>query len=325
MLMVLAGSCLCLLAVGLSLSVGSRALGFTDVWRLLVAPDGSYDSHVLHDQRVPRTAVAAVVGVALALAGSLMQSVTRNPLADPGILGVSAGASLAVVTFVAVTGLTGLHHCLWAALVGAAVATLVVQVLAGTGRPGASPARLALAGVAVSAALAAVTQTVILADQHTFNEFRFWVAGSLQGRGWDVLVTVAPILVAGAVIAVALVPALNALALGEDTARALGARPARTRVLAVVGVTMLAGGATAAVGPIAFVGLAVPMIARWAVGHDVGWVTALCVVLGPAWLLMADSLARVLVDAEMPSGVVAALSGAPVFIAVVSRRKVPAL
>lgn len=313
------------LASGMSLALGSRSIGFFDVWAHVFSPDGSYDSDVIHDQRIPRTVVALSVGAALALAGALMQSLTRNPLADPGILGVSAGASVAVVAFVALTGLTGLHHYLWAGLVGAAVATVVVQVLAGTGRPGASPARLALAGVAVSAALAAVTQTIILADQHTFNEFRFWVSGSLQARGWDVWGTVAPFLALGVVLTIALVPALNALALGEETAQALGARPGHTRLAAVAGVTLLAGAATAAVGPIAFVGLAVPMIARWAVGHDLRWVIGVCLLLGPAWLLVADSVARVLVPAEVPAGIVAALVGAPVFIAVVSRRRVPAL
>lgn len=315
----------CIAAVALSLALGSRHIPLDQVWHLLWHPDGSAESTVLHEQRIPRTAVAGVVGLALALAGCLMQAMTRNPLAEPGILGVSAGASLAVVTFVATTGASGLSGYVWAALLGAGLATVVVQVLAGTGQPGSSPARLALAGVAVSAALAAITQTVILADQHAFNEFRFWVAGSVQGRGWDVLVDVAPFMVIGGVLAVFLVPGLNALGLGEDTARALGARPGRTRLGAVCAVTLLAGAATAAVGPIAFVGLAVPMIARWAVGHDLRWVVGLCLLLGPAWMLLADATARVLVPAEVPAGVVAALVGAPVFIAVVSRRKVPSL
>ncbi len=316
---------LLLVSVAASLSIGSRHIPVDRVWHLLLSPNDSVESGVLHDLRVPRTAVAVAVGLALALAGALMQAVTRNPLADPGILGVNAGASLAVVLAVSLTGLVGIEFYLWAALLGAAGATLAVQVLAGSGRPGSSAARLALAGVAVSAALAAITQTVILADQRAFNEFRFWVSGSLEGRGWHVLGMVAPFLLVGAVLALLLTPALNALALGEDTARALGARPGRTRVVSVIATAALCGGATAAVGPIGFVGLAVPLLARWLVGHDQRWVLGTCLLLGPAWLVLADTVARVVVPEEAPAGVVAALVGAPVFIAVVSRRKVPSL
>lgn len=312
------------LAVLASLAVGSNRIPVDDVVRLLVSPDGSAEAGVLHEQRVPRTVVAAIVGAALALAGCLMQSVTRNPLADPGILGVNAGASLAVVTAVALTGIISLQMTVSVALLGAAAATVTVYALAGTGRPSSSPARLALAGVAVSAALQAITQTVILADQVAFNEFRFWVSGSLQARGWPVLEAVAPLLAIGLLLALALSGPLNTLALGDDTARALGANPGRTRALSVVAVALLCGAATAAVGPIGFVGLAVPLIARWWLGHDLRWVLGACLLLGPAWLLLADTLARVLVPEEVPAGVIAALVGAPVFIAVVSRRKVPA-
>ncbi len=312
-------------AVAVSLSVGSRSIPLGLVWELLLHPDGSAEAGVLRDLRLPRTVVAATVGASLALAGAVMQALTRNPLADPGILGVTAGASLAVVLFVAVTGISSLGSYVWVALLGAGVATVVVQVLAGTGRPGASPARLALAGVAVSAALAAVTQTVILADQHAFNEFRFWVSGSLEGRGWSVLIVIGPLMLLGAAICLLLTAGLNALTLGTETAQALGSKPARTRLLGVLAVALLCGSATAAVGPIGFVGLAVPLMARRLVGHDQSWISTVSVVLGAVWLLMADSLARVVVDQEVPAGIVAAVVGAPVFIAVVSRRKVPSL
>lgn len=314
------------LAVVLSLSVGSNAIAPGRTWRLLLHPDGSVDAEVLRDLRLPRTVVGLAVGAALGLAGSVMQSLTRNPLADPGILGINAGASLLVVLAVAVSGVAGIWFYLWFALVGAAAASVGVYLLAGTGRAATTPARLALAGVAVSAALAAITQTVILADQEAFNEFRYWVSGSLEGRGWAVLGAVAPLVALGAVTALLLGPALNALSLGDEAGRALGVHLVRTRGLAMLAVTLLCGAATAAVGPIGFVGLAVPLLARALVGHDQRWIGLLCLVLGPAWVLLADTLARVVVaPSEVPAGVVAALLGAPVFVAVVRRRKIPSL
>ncbi len=326
-LLVLLGS-LIVLAVALlaSLLLGSHALAPSRVLDLLLHDDGSTEAAVIRGQRLPRTLLAAAVGAALGLAGAQMQALTRNPLADPGILGVNAGASLLVVVAVALVGVTGIGFYLWFAFAGAAVAAIGVYVLAGTGRQTATPMRLALAGVAVSAALTAATQTVILLDQEAFNEFRFWVTGSLEGRGWDVLLTVAPVLVVGAAVALAISPALGALVLGEDTAHGLGVRVRRTRMFAMLAITVLCGAATAAVGPIVFVGLAVPMIARHLVGHDQRWVAVCSVVLGACWLLGADILARILVaPQELAAGVVAAIAGAPVFVAVISRRKVPAL
>lgn len=310
----------------LSLSVGSNPIPLDRTWTLLLHPDGSQQSIVLHELRVPRTVVGLVVGAALGLAGSLMQSLTRNPLADPGVLGVNAGAGLAVVLAVALVGVAGVWFYLWFAFAGAAVASVAVYALGAAGRQSATPVRLALAGVAITAALSALTQTVILADQKAFNEFRYWVAGSLEGRGWTVLATAGPFVVVGAVLALALGPALNALALGDETGRALGVRVARTRTLTMVAITLLCGAATAAAGPISFVGLAVPFVARALVGSDQRWAGILCLVLGPAWLLAADVLARVVVaPEEIQVGILAALAGAPFFVALVRRPKVAAL
>lgn len=323
---VLAAVAVLFVAVLLSLSLGSGDIPLGRTWSLLLNPDDSVDAATLRELRLPRTVVAAVVGLALALAGAVMQSLTRNPLADPGILGINAGASLFVVVAVAVTGVSGIWFYLWFALAGAAAASVGVYLLAGTGRATATPARLALAGVAVSAALAAITQIVILADQVAFNEFRFWVAGSIEGRGWAVLAAVGPLIALGGLVALLIGPALNALALGDETGKALGVRVVRTRVFAMLAVTLLCGAATAAVGPIGFVGLAVPLIARSLLGHDQRWIFALCLVLGPAWVLLADVVARVVVrPQEVQVGVLAALLGAPFFIALVRRRKVPSL
>lgn len=309
-----------------SLTFGSHRLGVGQTWELLLHPDGSTASEVLHGLRIPRTVMAAVLGAALALAGAVLQSLTRNPLADPGILGVNAGASLAVVTAVALSGVSGIGFYMWFALAGAGLAGVGVMLLAGTGSAAHNPARVALAGVAVSAALAAVTQTVILADQETFNEFRFWVAGSLEGRGWEELKATAPLMGVGAVLALALGPALNALALGDDTARGLGVPVGRVRALGLFAAVLLAGAATAAAGPIGFVGLAVPLLARALIGQDQRWIAVLSIVLGAAWLMAADTLARVVIaPQEVQVGVIAALVGAPIFIAIVRRRKVPSL
>lgn len=316
---------LLLAAVTASIWLGSNSLAPTRVWELLLHPDGSHDSVVVHELRLPRTAVAVCVGAALALAGAVMQALTRNPLADPGILGVNAGASLAVVLGVVLGVGTGVSSYVWCAFAGAAVAAVGVHLLAGGGGV-AAPARLALAGVTVSAALAAVTEALILSDQRAFNEFRFWVAGSLEGRGWDVLSTVGPFLAVGAVLALALGPALNALSFGDDTGRALGVRPGWVRGAALLSITLLAGGATAAVGPIGFVGLAAPMVARAWVGHDHRWVAGLSLLLGPVWVVTADCLARVVIAPEETQvGIVAALVGAPLFVAVVRKGKVPSL
>ncbi|MFV0435386.1 MAG: FecCD family ABC transporter permease [Leucobacter sp.] len=313
-------------ATFVSLSLGSKWIPLDETWRLLLQPDGSTESTVLHDLRVPRTLLCIVVGAALGVAGGLMQSLTRNPLADPGILGVNAGASVSVVLVVSLTGVSGIGFYLWFAFAGAAIASVAVYLLGSAGRSSATPVRLALAGVAISAALEAITTTIILGDQTTFNEFRFWASGSVEGRLYPVLLTILPFVVIGLVLAQLLSPALNALALGVDTGRALGVRVGQARVGTMVAITLLCGAATAAVGPIGFVGLAVPFAARMVVGSDQRWVTVLSALLGPVWLLLADVLGRIIVrPEEAPAGIIATLLGAPVFVAIVRRRRLAAL
>jgi len=242
------------------------------------------------------------------------------------VLGVNAGAALAVVLASTVTGVTTVGFSVWPALVGAFVAMGAVHVLGGIGRTGGSPARIALAGVAVTAALSAIVQTVILADQEVFNEFRFWAAGSLDGRALGTTSTIGPLVVAGVVLAAALAPRLNALALGDDTGRSLGLDVRRTRLLTVVAIALLCAAATAAVGPIAFVGLGVPHVARALCGSDQRWVLPCSLLLGSAFLLTADVAGRVLGGgAEVQAGIVTAILGGPVFVAVVRRRRIEAL
>jgi len=317
---------LLVLVVLASVSVGSNPIPFGQVWELLLHPDGSFESVVVHEQRIPRTLLVLVVGAALGVAGALMQSLTRNPLADPGILGVNAGASLAVVLAVAVFGIASVWFYLWFAFAGAALASVAVYLLGGSGRQSPTPVRLALAGVAISMAVSALVQTVILSNQHAYNEFRFWAAGSAEGRGYPILWAVIGFVALGLVIALATAPALNALALGEDTGKALGVRVSRTRALVMVAVTLLAGAATAAVGPIMFVGLGVPYLARAICGPDQRWVIPASILAAPVVMLLADVLARVVIaPQEIQVGIMSAILGGPVFIAIVRRRRIEAL
>jgi iron complex transport system permease protein len=252
-----------------------------------------------------------------------MQALTRNPLADPGILGINAGAATAVVLAIRVLGIGSLTGYISFAFAGAAGAFLVVYLLGTRGRSGASPERLALAGAAVGAALLAVTNAVALLDVTTFDRYRMWVVGTLAGRDLDVVSGVTPFVLAGALLALGLGPSLNVIALGEDTARALGVNLRRTRVLTAVAITLLCGAATAAVGPIAFVGLGVPHVARALVGPDQRWLLPYSLVLAPTLLLFADVLGRVVArPGELPAGLVTAFLGAPVFLAVILRRRI---
>ncbi len=320
-------ACVALAAVTLlSIAVGTKGIPLDTVVHDLFHPNGSDNSIIIHDLRLPRTALGLAVGAALGLAGALMQSLTRNPLADPGILGVNAGASAAVVVAIGVWSLTSPSAYIWFALVGAAIASVVVYVLGTRGRASATPARLALAGTAISAALTAFISGMSLADPHTFDSFRFWAVGSLSGRPLSVLWETGPFLLVGAVIALALGRPLTALALGDDTGRALGAHLGRTRALGVLSVTLLCGAAVAAAGPIGFIGLTVPHVARAIVGPDQRWVLPWSMVLAPILLLLADVLGRIIArPGEIEAGIVTAFIGAPVFIMIARRRRLASL
>ncbi|UMG94373.1 iron chelate uptake ABC transporter family permease subunit [Nocardioides sp. TF02-7] len=310
-----------LVAVLVSLMVGREPLS---VGRVLAGLAG--DDHAARDivrgLRLDRTLVALTVGLALGAAGALMQALTRNPLADPGLLGVNAGAAAAVVTGIAFLDVTEPRAQIGFALVGAALASVVVYVLGSGGRAAATPMRLALAGAALTAVLTAYVNGVALSDQRSFDTMRFWVVGSVVSREISVLVDVLPFLVAGAVLALCVAPSLNAIALGEDTGRALGARLGRTRVLTAVAITLLCGAATAVAGPIGFLGLTVPHVARFLAGPDQRWVVPLSMGLAATLLVAADTVGRVVTGhREIEAGVMTAFIGAPVFIALVRRRR----
>ncbi|MFC0530466.1 FecCD family ABC transporter permease [Phytohabitans kaempferiae] len=320
---------LCALAVLAlaSLLVGSVPIPVADAVASIVAFDPADAEHIIvRDMRVPRTLLAVLVGGALGLAGALIQALTRNPLAGPGILGVNAGAAFAVVLVISIFGVTSLSAYVWAAFAGALVAAAAVYGLSTIGRGGADPVRMVLSGVAVGAVLTGLTSTITLVDETVFDHFRYWAVGSLAGRDIDVVRHVIVFVVCGIVLALALAGNLNALALGEELATAQGARVGRTRALGVLAVTALCGSATAAVGPIGFVGLVVPHIARWICGPDQRWILTYSLLLGPTLTLAADIVARtIVVPAELPAGVVTAFFGAPVLIALVRRTKLSQL
>ncbi|MFE5482229.1 FecCD family ABC transporter permease [Streptomyces sp. NPDC056527] len=306
----------------LSVWVGTRGIPFTATWSVLWNPDGSETSVIIHDYRIPRTVLGLLVGMALGLSGALMQALTRNPLADPGMLGISLGASAGVVVAIAFLGVGSVLGYVWFAFLGTAVASVAVYLLGSSGRKLATPERLVVAGAAVTAVLYAFNWAVLLLNPRAFDQFRFWTVGSLSGRYFDVVYVILPFVAVGLLIALVLAPALNALAMGDQVGRALGLNVGRTRALGAVAVMLLCGAATAAAGPIGFVGLAVPHVARFVVGPDQRWVLTYSMLLAPVMLIGADVLGRVLgAPGELQVGIITAFLGAPLFIALCRRRK----
>ena len=284
-----------LLAVALSLMIGSNSLPLPVVLEVLRGGGDAEARYVVAELRVPRTVAGLAVGAALGAAGALIQAFTRNPLADPGILGVNAGAAFAVALGVALLGLRDVSALLWLAFLGALVVTVAVYLIGSSGRGAADPIRLTLAGVALGAVFSGVTTGMTLSDPDAFDHMRSWNAGSLLGRGFDVIGPVLPFLVLGVLGALLLAPGLNALALGDDVARAQGARVRGIRLGVIAAVTVLAGAATALAGPIGFVGLMVPHVARWLLGVDQRVVMVISVLLAPVVVLLSDVLGRVLI------------------------------
>ncbi|MEU5028561.1 FecCD family ABC transporter permease [Streptomyces milbemycinicus] len=313
-----------LVVVAASVAIGAKPIPLGEVWHGLFHYSGSDTDVVVRDVRVPRTVLGLLVGVALGLAGAVIQALTRNPLADPGLLGLNAGASAAVVTAISFLGVTSLTGYVWFAFLGTAVASVLVYALGGS--RGATPVRLALAGTAVYAALYGYLNAVELLDTAALDKMRFWTVGSLASANMTVVKQVAPFIAVGVVLALALGRSLNAVALGDDTARALGTNLTRTRVLAMAAVTLLCGAATAACGPIAFVGLMVPHVVRALTGPDLRWILPYAAVLSPVLLLGADVIGRVVSrPSELQAGVVTTLIGGPVFIYLVRRRRMAQL
>jgi iron complex transport system permease protein len=305
----------------LSVMIGAKSIPAGDVIQALFSNDGSHDDSVIWDLRVPRTLVGIVAGAALGVCGALIQAYTRNPLADPGILGVNAGAGFAITLAVAFFGLTSPAGYVWFAFGGAALATVLVYVIGSSGPGQATPEKLTLAGVALAAVLGGVSQILTLRDPNLFAGMLSWSVGSIGGRSLGLLGTVAPFIGVGLVLAFLAARPLNALALGDDLGRSLGARVSSTRTVTIVAVTLLAGGATALAGPIAFVGLMVPHAVRWFTGPDQRWIIPFSMVGAAILLLVSDIIGRVVLpNGELRVGLVTAFVGGPVLIALARRR-----
>ncbi|MFJ4682937.1 FecCD family ABC transporter permease [Streptomyces sp. NPDC088789] len=314
--------CLLLLAGALLASVmfGSQPTSLREVLDVLTGGGEDYTRTVI-ESRYPRTVLGLLAGLCLGVAGTLMQGVTRNPLAEPGLLGLNAGAAAAIVAGTAYAGASGQRETIWWALAGALVTGVVVHVVGSVGGGG-GPVRLVLAGAVLSAVLAAFVQAVALSRPQVFDTYRYWVVGSLAGRDYDAAWAVLPFCAVGLALAVVLAPGLNAMAMGEDKAASLGISPARVKGGGLLAATLLCASATAAVGPIAFVGLAVPHLVRALVGADFRAQIAFTALAGPTLLLLADVVGRILLrPQELMVGVVTAFVGAPALLFAVRRMR----
>ncbi|MCU1387033.1 MAG: transport system permease protein [Ilumatobacteraceae bacterium] len=311
----------------LSIAYGSKSIPLGRVITSFTHYDQTSNDHlIIRTLRLPRTVVGVLAGTCLALSGAIMQGLTRNPLADPGLLGVDAGAALFVVIGISVFHVGGVRGYVWFAFAGAFIASLVVYVLGSAGRTGATPVKIALAGAALSALLWSFTSGMLVLDAATLDQFRFWQVGSLSGRTGDVAWQVAPFAIVAVVVSLGTARTLNTLALGDDTARSLGVTLGWSRALCALAIVLTAGTATAIAGPIGFVGLTIPHVVRKFTGPDHRWLLPYCALLGPILPLGSDIIGR-LVDrpAEIQVGIVTALVGAPFFIVLVRRSRLAQL
>lgn len=319
---VLIGIGLLLVTMMLSIGFGAADIAPADVWAALFAFDATSTDHlIIRTLRVPRAAVAALVGASLAVAGAIMQGLTRNPLGDPGILGINTGAALAVVAAVFFLNIGTLSLYALFAFVGAGVTAVAVYGIGSLGRGGPTPLNLTIAGAALTALLSSFTTGVLILNQRTLEEVRFWLAGSVAGRDLDLLLQVSPYLIIGLILAFALGRQITTISLGEDVAKGLGQNTGWVKGLSAVSVVLLAGGAVAVAGPIGFIGLVIPHVVRFIVGVDYRWILPYSAILGAVFLLVSDVGARLLLrPIELPVGVMTALIGGPFFVYLVRWR-----
>ncbi|MCH1624622.1 FecCD family ABC transporter permease [Ferdinandcohnia quinoae] len=314
-------------AVFLSLMIGAKPLSFDVVWNALFSTSDSYDYTIIHESRIPRTIVALAVGPAFGLAGAVIQALTRNPLADPGILGVNAGAAFAVALAVGVFSITSMSSYIWFALAGALIATIAIYIIGGgAGKKSPTPVQITLAGVAMAAALDGITTALSLVNSRAFAGMLNWRVGSLARKGLEDLWPIIPFLIVGILIALVIAPALNAIAYGDDRASSLGVNVKMIRIFGLISITLLAGGATAIAGPIVFLGLMVPHCVRWFIGPDQPWIFLYSLVIAPLILLLSDIIGRVVMSpGEIPVGIITGFVGAPILLILVRRRKASSL
>jgi iron complex transport system permease protein len=304
--------CLSLIA---SITWGAANIAFGEIYQSFIAYDGSTNHLIIRTIRLPRSLIAILVGASLAVAGAIMQGLTRNPLASPGILGVNAGAAFAVVVGTFFLGSVPLNVYTWFAFAGAAITAVTVYFLGLLGRGGITPFNLTIAGAALTAFISSITSGILIISQRTLEEIRFWLAGSVAGRDINLVVQVLPYICIGLILGLALSKQITILSLGEDTARSLGQSTAVIKILAAISIILLAGSSVAIAGPIGFVGLIVPHLVRFLVGIDYRWIMPYSAILGAIVVLIADTCGRLIIQpSELPVGLMMPIIGAPFFI-----------
>jgi iron complex transport system permease protein len=315
LVVLLLGILILLICFVYSITLGAADIPLDKILESFINFDGAYEHLVIQTVRLPRSLVALLVGSSLAVSGALMQGLTRNPLADPGILGIESGAALAVVTTIFVFGSSSLNVLTMVAFVGAGVTAILVYLLGSLGKGGATPLNLTVAGAALTALISALTTAILIVSQRTLEEIRFWLAGSLAGRDFDILLSALPFVVIGLVVAFALGRQITTMSLGEDVAKGLGQQTAWVKITTGISVVLLAGSSVSLAGPIGFIGLVVPHMVRFFIKADYRWILPYSAVIGATLLLVADVAARVLLKPqELPVGVMTALVGAPFFV-----------
>jgi iron complex transport system permease protein len=303
----------------------SIVYGYTNTtWKMALNAftnfDGSNEHLIIQTVRLPRAMIAAAVGASLAIAGTFMQALTKNPLASPGIFGINAGAGFFIVIAVSLFSISSLQAFTWLAFLGAAVAALIVYTIGGLGREGLTPMKLTLAGAAIAAMFSSFTQGFLVINEMALDQVLFWLAGSVQGRKLEVLTSVLPYLVIAWILSLLMAEKINVLAMGDDVAKGLGQRTGMVKLMVALVIILLAGGSVAVAGPIGFIGIVVPHLARSLVGIDHRWVVPYSALLGGILLLAADIGARyVVMPEEVPVGVMTAIIGTPFFIYIARR------
>lgn len=306
---------------------GSREIAPEVTWQALTNYSSVNSEHlIVHHLRLPRAMLAIVVGLAIGAAGVLMQTLTRNPLAEPGLLGVNSGATFAVVVAIAVFGLTDIQHYMWFSILGAAVAGAIIYSLASLNR-GVNPVKVVLSGIALSVILLSLTQIITVNSQEeAFNQFRHWAVGSLQGRGFGVLYPISAVVFVGLIYTMFLAKELNTVSLGREVSQSLGVNQTSVWIRSSVAITVLAGAATAAVGPLNFIGLTAPHIARFFVGSEHKWLLPYSMVISALLISVADAVGKILVSTdEISAGIMTALLGGPIFVLLVRRWRITEL
>jgi len=309
------GTIVLLIVLIYSVTLGARDIPLPTILNSFTTFDHSFDHLVIQTVRLPRSLIAMFVGAALAVSGALMQGLTRNPLAETGILGIEAGGALAVVISLFLFGSSSLTVYAGVAFLGAAIAAILVYFLGTLGRGGATPLNLTVAGAAMSALISSITTAILIVSQRTFEEIRFWLAGSLAGRDFGLFLQVLPFLSAGLLIAFLLGRQITTISLGEEVATSLGQQTVWIKVLTAISIVLLAGSSVAIAGPIGFIGLVVPHMVRFFIKTDYRWILPYSAVLGAILLLVSDIAARVLLKPqELPVGIMTAIVGAPFFV-----------